>query len=1025
MDRPLETVQDPRVTQGRTLAGEVERLQADALNTMTNEYVGRAFERLEDDALLTGRGRFADDLGVKPGTMYAAILRSPHAHAEIVSLDASRALLAPSVRAVLTGADVKRWSSPFVVGVKQSMEYRCLAVERVRYVGEPVAVVVAESRALAEDALDLISIEYRQLAVVISIEDAIADCAVLLHPTVGTNIVSDRNFRYGDPETAFASAPHRLALTVRYPRNSCTPIEGFVVVAEHLAGDEGYDVLSNFMGPFSLHTVMALALNVPGPRLRLRGPRDSGGSFGVKQAIFPYIVLLCLASRKACAPVKWVEDSLEHLSAAVSASGRLSTIEAAVEADGRIAALSYDQLEDVGGYLRAPEPATLYRMHGCLTGAYAIANLAVRNRVVLTNKMPTGLVRGFGGPQVYFALERLMQRIAVELKIDPREVYRRNFVPANAFPYRAAAGALLDSGDYQAALAKVENEGGLAVLYARRDQARAEGRLYGVGFAAIVEPSVSNMGYITTVLTAEQRAKAGPKNGATASATVSIDPLGGVIALIDSLPQGQGHITVAAQVVADVFGLRPQDVTVNVEFDTQKDAWSVAAGNYSSRFAGAVAGTLHLAAIKLRDKVACMAAGQFGCAPGELRFAGGKVCSVTTPGAGQPFGRVAAAAHWAPALLPAGMGPGLRETVFWSPEQLSPPTQNDEINTSAAYGFAFDVCAAEVDRTTGRVRIDRYITCHDAGRLLNPALADGQIRGAFAQGLGAALMEELRYGADGSFLSGTYADYLVPTSCEVPEPLILHMETPSPFTPLGAKGLGEGNNMSTPVCIANAVADALGIKDVELPLTPSKVLTQIGFSDTRPAQPRAMPNQPRGAASGGSSGKGLRASGTVDLTATPEAVFGVLLDPLALAQVIPGCRELKPLGDNRYRADVTVGVGLIKARYSAEITLSEIDAPRTVVLAGKGLSSMGSARGTGRVTLEPVGGGTRLSYDYTAEVSGKVAAVGGRMLEGAARIVLQQLFAQLDRQAGGTQRDMQGGYRKLLRRILQRLGMVP
>ena len=1016
-------MQDLPGTQRPSLAAGEGRLEHNALTTMTGGHVGRAFERLEDDALLTGRGRYADDLGVKPGTLYAAILRSPHAHAEIVALDASRALAAPRVRAVLTGADVKRWSAPFVVGVKQPMEYRCLAVERVRYVGEPVAVVVAESRALAEDALDLISVEYRQLAVVVSIEDAIAERAVLLHPAVGSNIVSDRSFRYGDPETAFASAPHRLALTVRYPRNSCTPIEGFVVVAEQLAGDEGYEVLSNFMGPFSLHTVMALALNVPGPRLRLKGPRDSGGSFGVKQAIFPYMVLMCLASRKARAPVKWVEDSLEHLSAAVSAAGRLSTIEAAVEADGRITALSYDQLEDVGGYLRAPEPATLYRMHGCLTGAYAIANLAVRNRVVLTNKMPTGLVRGFGGPQVYFALERLMQRIAVELKIDPREVYRRNFVPANAFPYRAAAGALLDSGDYQAALAMVENEGGLAALYARRDQARVEGRLYGIGFAAIVEPSVSNMGYITTVLTAGQRAKAGPKSGATATATVSIDPLGGVIALIDSLPQGQGHITVAAQIVADVFGLQPQDVTVNVEFDTQKDAWSVAAGNYSSRFAGAVAGTLHLAAVKLRDKVACIAASPLGCAPAEVRFAGGKVYSVTAPGAGQPFGRVAAAAHWAPALLPAGTEPGLRETVFWSPEHLTAPTENDEINTSAAYGFAFDVCAAEVDRTTGRVRIDRYITCHDAGRLLNPALADGQIRGAFAQGLGAALMEELRYGADGSFLSGTYADYLVPTSCEVPDPLILHMQTPSPFTPLGAKGLGEGNNMSTPVCIANAVADALGIKDVELPLTPSKVLTQIGFPDPPPSQTPTASAVPRGGESAGKRGKGLQASGTVDLTATPEALFGVLLDPISLARVIPGCRALEPLGDNRYRADVTVGVGLVKARYSAEIALSEIDAPRSLVLAGSGLSSMGSARGNGRVRLEPVGAGTRLSYDYTAEVSGKVAAVGGRMLEGASRIVLQQLFAQLDRQAGGTRPDAQSGWRRLLYWILQRLGV--
>jgi 2-furoyl-CoA dehydrogenase large subunit len=800
------------------------------------DHLGQSVERLEDEALLAGRGRFADDLGVKPGTLHAAVLRSPHAHAAIDAIDIGAALRAPGVRAVLTREDVEAWAAPFVVGVKQPMQHWPLAMDRVRYAGEPVAVVVAENRALAEDALDLIQVSYRPQPVAVAIEDALAPDAPLLHPAVGSNVVSDRSFRYGDPGAAFAAAPHRVSLTVRYPRNSCTPIECGVVVAEHLPGDEGYEVLSNFMGPYSLHAVMALALKVPGARLRLKSPRDSGGSFGVKQSLFPYIVLMCLASRKAGAPVKWVEDRLEHLLAATSSTGRLTTIEAAVEHDGRIRALRYDQCDDVGGYLRAPEPATFYRMHGCLTGAYAARHLEVRNRVVLTNKTPAGLVRGFGGPQVYFALERLMQRIAVELNVDPLDVYRRNFVPRDAFPYRAPAGALLDSGDYQAALERAIGAGGLAELIARRDAARRAGRLYGIGFAAIVEPSISNMGYITTVLTPEQRAKAGPKDGAIASATVSIDLLGSVSAVIASVPQGQGHITAAAQVLADVFGLRPEDITVNVELDTQKDAWSVAEGNYSSRFAGAVAGTLQLAAVKLRDKIARMAAAQFGCKPDAVRFEQGEVFAETAPGNAVPFGRLAGAAHWSPGQLPEGLEPGLRETVFWTPEPLAAPTERDEINTSAAYGFAFDLCAVEVDRVTGRVRIDRYVTCHDAGRLLNPALADGQVRGGFAQALGAALLEELRYAPDGAFQSATFADYLLPTACEVPDPVILHLETPSPFTPLGAKGIGEGNSMSTPVCIANAVADALGVAQIELPLTPAKVMELLGVDDPPPAK---------------------------------------------------------------------------------------------------------------------------------------------------------------------------------------------
>ena len=804
-------------------------------------WVGRSIERREDAALLTGTGRYADDLGVRPGTLHAAFVRSPYPHARVHRVDVSAALAAPGVRTVLTGEDVKRWAAPFVVGVKAPMEHWCIAVDKVRYVGEPVAVLVAEDRYLAEDALDLVKVDYEPLAPVGDIDAALAPGAPILHEAVGSNVVSDRGFVYGDPDAAFATAPHRVRLSVRYPRNSCTPIECYVVVAEHLAGGEGYDALANFMGPFSLHAVMALALKVPASKLRLRLPRDSGGSFGVKQGVFPYVVALCLASRKAGAPVKWVEDRLEHLLAATSSTGRASTIEAAVQADGRISALAYDQLDDCGGYLRAPEPATFYRMHGCLTGAYDIRNLRVRNRVVLTNKTPAGLVRGFGGPQVYFALERLIQRIAAELNLDPLEVYRRNFIPRAAFPYRAAAGALIDSGDYHATLELAATEGCLAELLRRRAHARVQGRLYGIGYAAVVEPSISNMGYITVVMTPEARAKAGPKNGALATATVTIDALGGITVVVASAPQGQGHMTVLAQVVADVFGLEPEAITVNTDVDTQKDAWSVASGNYSSRFAGAVAGSAHLAAVRLRTKLAQIAAVQLGCVAADVVFSRGKVFARQSPERAAPFARVASSAHWAPALLPSGMEPGLRETVFWTPEVLAAPDDRDRINTSAAYGFLFDICAVEIDRDTGKARIDRYVTAHDAGTLLNPALADGQIRGGFAQGVGAALMEELAYAQDGGFLSGTFADYLVPTAAEVPDPVIVHMQTASPFTPLGAKGLAEGNNMSTPVCIANAVADALGAgvnpQDIVLPLTPSRLMALIGRPE--PAPPRA------------------------------------------------------------------------------------------------------------------------------------------------------------------------------------------
>jgi 2-furoyl-CoA dehydrogenase large subunit len=526
--------------------------------------------------------------------------------------------------------------------------------------------------------------------------------------------------------------------------------------------------------------------------------------------------------------VKWVEDRVEHLVAASSAANRVTTLQAAVSETGEVLALDWDQLEDCGAYLRAPEPATLYRMHGNMTGAYRVQNLAIRNRVVLTNKTPSGLVRGFGGPQVYFALERLMHRIAITLDLDPLTVIHRNLVPSTAFPYRCPAGAILDSGDYVAAVAAAVGDGDLAELRKRRDRARAEGRLYGIGYAAVVEPSISNMGYITMVLSADERQRAGPKSGAQAAATVTIDPLGGVTVAIDSVPQGQGHRTVIAQVVADVFGLPPSAIHVNAELDTGKDAWSIAAGNYSSRFAGAAAGAAHLAALRLRDRLARIAASQLNIGPDEVRFADRRVLAAANPDNAVSFSRLAGTSHWAPGSLHDPEDAALRETVYWTPPGLDAPNEADQVNSSAAYGFIFDFCGVEVDRDSGSVRIDKYVTMHDAGRILNPALFDGQVQGGFAQAVGAALYEAFLYGEDGSFLTATLADYLLPTACEIPEPLILHRETPSPLTPLGAKGVGEGNSMSTPVCLANAVADALGIANLTLPLTPAGVFTLLG-----------------------------------------------------------------------------------------------------------------------------------------------------------------------------------------------------
>ena len=804
-----------------------------------SQSLGASIRRKEDPALLSGRGRYADDLPVPTGTLHAHVIRSPHAHAKIVGIDASAALAQDGVWAVITGEDVRKLSDPFLIALKAPVDQWSLAVERVRYVGEGVALVVADTRYLAEDAADLVQIDYEPLEAVIDPRAACVTSAPLVHPAAKTNEISVRKFAYGDTKSAFEKADARIALTCEYPRNSFTPMECYVVVAEYRPTDGSYDVLANFQGPFSTHPVMARALRVPGPKLRLRIPPDSGGSFGIKLSVFPYIVLAAIAARVTGRPVKWVEDRLEHLVAASSGPNRITEIEAAVTKDGRILALRLDQLEDYGAFLRAPMPGPLYRMHGAVTGGYDIPNVDVINRVVLTNKMPASLIRGFGGPQLFLALERLVQRIAVELKLDHLAVIKRNLVPKEKFPYRAAAGSLYDSGDYLGAVETATGEGRLADLERRRDAARAAGKKYGIGFAVVVEPGMSNMGYLSTLLTPEAREKAGPKNGASSMVTVNLDPLGAVSVTADVTVQGQGHQTVLSQIVADRLGLRPDDVNVVLEMDTAKDQWSIAAGTYSCRFTPGTAVAAHLAAARMADKLKGIAAKQLNVLPEDVELVSGKIRSRSNPDNALPFGRVAGTSHWSPVMLPEGMAPALRETAIWSPPELEPPASDDRINTSLTYGFVFDMCGIEIDPLTYQVRVDRYISMHDAGRILNPLIAEGQMHGAFVQGIAAALYEEFVYDDSGQFLTGTFADYLVPTVAEIPRVELMHQETPSPLTPLGAKGLAEGNCMSVPACIANAIADALAVKDVVLPATPRRIHAMMAGPEPAPPKARA------------------------------------------------------------------------------------------------------------------------------------------------------------------------------------------
>ncbi|MEE2956425.1 MAG: molybdopterin cofactor-binding domain-containing protein [Pseudomonadota bacterium] len=980
-----------------------------AATAEVKKYVGQPIERVEDETLLMGKAQYSDNLPTRAGTVHAAILRSPHAHAEILSIDTSESEKTPGVVAVMTGEDIREMSEAFLIVLRQPINQWALAVEKVRYVGEPVALVVARDRYLAEDAVSKILVEYKTLQPVIDQEQSIKDDAPIVHEGVGSNVVSTREFTYGDPDSAFAKADKKIEMTIRYPRNSHTPIEGFVVTADYHPGENLYDVASNYQGPFTSHPVMSMALRVKNSQLRMRTPQWSGGGFGVKVQIFPYVVLICLASKKTGKPVKWVEDRLEHLSAAAAAPNRLIKLEAAVKNDGKITAFRFDQQDDYGAFLRAPMPGPLYRMHGILTGAYDVKNLAVTNRVVMTNKCPSAMVRGFGGPQMYYAIERVMHQIAVQLKLDPLDVIRKNLIPAGSFPYRAAAGALLDSGDYPTAVKKAVLEGGLEELKKRQKKARAEGKKYGIGYAAIVEPAQSNMGYLSNILSRDERAK-NPKGGAVANATVNVDPLGTVSVTADSIPQGQGHMTILSQIVADELGLTPDQIKVNLDFDTAKDAWSIATGNYSSRFSSATAVACQMAAQKVKAKLSRIASQNLNVPADQLNFENGKIFDPKNHDNSINFYRAAGAAHWTPGNLPEEMEPCVRETGSWSPPELESPNEKDQINTSLTYAFVFDFCGVEIDPDTAQVKIDKYVTLHDSGLLLNPLLADGQVHGAFAWAVGCALYEEFIYGEDGSFLTGTFADYLVPTSWEVPEPQIIHMETPSLLTPLGAKGIGEGNCMSTPVCLANAVADALDVDDLTLPLIPSKISALMHDEEKFPSK-KETPVPPV------AGDNVLRGNGQTTVPAKPQEVWNTLLDSSALAAVIPGCHELKRITENSYRAEVTLGVGPVRGRFIANVALTEMQEPKETKISGGLIGPLGASQGVGHVILTPVESGTTVSYDYSIELSGTIASVGGRLLEGAAKALVKQFFQRLVSQVGGEENKARPWWQSLFRML--------
>ena len=795
-------------------------------------WIGRSVRRVEDARLLTGRGTYIDDHPPVGNLFHAAIVRSPHAHARILGYDLEAARALPGVVGVITGADVARHSKPFSVGVTAPVHYYCAATDKARFVGEPVAVVVARSRYVAEDAAELVQVRYEPLPAVVDPERALEPDAPVLHETVGTNLANNRRLVYGDPDRAFRDAEVVLKERFRFPKYGSTPIETYGVIARWDALDGVCTVWSNFMGPFIMHPLTARVLGLPENRLRFIVPPDIGGSFGIKSLIYPYIALVALASKLTGVAVKWIEDRREHLLASSTGTDRVAYRELAARKDGTVLGMRFKWLDNVGGYIRSPEPGCSFRPTGNFVGPYRFQHLEVDASTVMTNKCLTGPNRGYACGHLYFETEGMMDRLAERLGLDPVEVRRRNLIPAGAFPYRTPTGGLYDSGDYPAALDKAVQLARYDELRREQARARAAGRYFGVGVALAVDPSVSNMGYVATALDPQFRAKPEylPKSGAVDSATVKVDPLGRVTAILATTPQGQGHQTIVAQIVADELGSVPEDVTVVDEMDTFTRVWSISSGTYSSRFGSVGTSAVALAARKLKAKLVAYAAHLMDLPAESLEFRDGAVRPKRGKGPSYSVKDLAGRAHWNTESLPAGMEPGLQATAVFGFDVARAVDAEDRVNSSNTYGFIAEIMAVEVDPETAAIRILRYVTVHDAGTIINPMIAEGQIYGGALHGLGGALYEELQYDEDGQCLTATFMDYLVPTACEAPTIEIAHVVSPSPLTPLGSKGLGESSSMTVPAVVANAVSDALaplGIRITELPITPSKLHAMI------------------------------------------------------------------------------------------------------------------------------------------------------------------------------------------------------
>jgi 2-furoyl-CoA dehydrogenase large subunit len=784
----------------------------------TGRWVGVPLPLKEDGRLVAGRGRFVDDLG-RLRMLHAAMLRSPHAHARISSVDTRGAEALPGVLAVLTGSEAAAASGPIrpLIPTSPLVPDYCLAVDRVRYVGEPVAAVAAQDRATAEDAIERIRVEYDPLPVVVDPESALGAGAPLLYPELGTNVIWHDTLSYGDVDGALARADGVLSERFTIQRYASTPLETFGAIAEYDPGTDTYEFWTNDQRPGLTISVLAASLGVPQSRIQLRCP-DIGGAFGNKRR--PAYLLVCaLLSRKAGRPVKWIEDRIENLTALMHACNGVMDVRLGYRADGVIVALSIRDIADEGKNLLTPTQHNLIKL-GNIANGYRIPAIRYEGWSVLTNKCPSGANRGIGKPFMCFAVERAMALLARRLDLDPAELRLRNYVTAAEMPYTTPPGAQYDSGDYPATLRRALERFDYAGRRAEQARARAAGRLLGIGIASSVEPAGTNLASYE-IITGRRSV-----SGSAEAAMVRVEPDGHVRVALGDPPSGQGYETVVAQIVADELGLDPDAVTVARGFDSTTTPWLYLSGNYSNKFSVTDVGAVVGAAARVRDKLLRIAAYRLEIDAGDLELRDGAVVVRGSSDRRLTFAELAQTAYADVLGLPPGEEPGLEARHAHQNQLAKPVDAERRVRSQLVFSNAAHCCLVEVDGRTGLIKILAYTVVHDCGRELNPLIVEGMVHGATAHGIGAALLEEFRYDEHGQLLTSTFVDYLKPTAADVPAIVVDRLEHPSPFTPLGAKGVGEGGAIPAPAAVANAVEDALGRWGVvvrSLPVTPEQV----------------------------------------------------------------------------------------------------------------------------------------------------------------------------------------------------------